>query len=64
MLFSACDKLIYDPIPSDAKRLVGKKGSFFRIRIGKYRVIYTILYELNFVAIAKIDKRNRVYKKS
>ena len=37
--------------------------SFYRIRVGDYRVIYSIEDEIVTIAIVKIDHRSKVYKK-
>ena len=52
--------LTNDPVPHDAKPIVGKHG-VFRIRIGDYRALYRINYRKNEVVIFKLDKRSRVY---
>ena len=56
--------LIVHPVPSDSKFLTRDQGErVFRIRIGDYRVIYSLKDDLKVVLIAKIDKRSRVYKR-
>ncbi|MEK6910607.1 MAG: type II toxin-antitoxin system RelE/ParE family toxin [Nanoarchaeota archaeon] len=50
-----------NPVPQDAKRLMGYNLPVFRIRIGKYRAIYRINYQENRIIIVKIDKRDKVY---
>jgi mRNA interferase RelE/StbE len=50
-----------NPIPHDAKRVVGYDLPTFRIRIGKHRALYRINHENKFVIIVKIDKREKVY---
>jgi mRNA interferase RelE/StbE len=50
-----------NPIPTDAKRLQGYASPTFRIRIGKYRVLYEIRESEILIIIVKIDKRERVY---
>ena len=49
-----------NPVPHDAKTIVGKHG-VFRIRIGDYRVLYRINYETGKIIVVTIDKRSRVY---
>ena len=49
-----------NPVPSNAKAIVGKHG-VFRIRIGDYRALYRINHEENKIIIVKIDKRPKVY---
>ena len=54
--------LTRDPFPSDTKRVVGRKEKVFRLRIGKYRILYVVYIELNTVVVVNIDKRSRAYK--
>jgi len=69
-----CDKDIYDrimnkikelgkdPFPSNVKRVVGRKEKIFRIRVGKYRILYVVFHQDNKVLISDIDKRSKVYR--
>ena len=50
-----------NPVPHDAKRVLGYEYPTFRIRIGKYRALYRINYEEKRIIIVKIDKREKVY---
>ena len=50
-----------NPTPSDSKAMKGYNKPVFRIRIGKYRIIYEINYNKKILLISKIDKRERVY---
>ncbi|MFH1591790.1 MAG: type II toxin-antitoxin system RelE/ParE family toxin [Candidatus Woesearchaeota archaeon] len=50
-----------NPVPSEAKRLKSYERPTFRIRVGKYRVLYEIRQIENWIVIVKIDKRERVY---
>ncbi len=54
-------KLREDPFPSEVKRVVGKKDKIFRVRIGDYRIQYSVFYEKNLIFISDIDKRGRAY---
>jgi len=55
------DSLLADnPVPSDAKRIVGEHG-VFRVRVGDYRAVYRINYEEKKVIIFRLDKRSRIY---
>lgn len=54
--------LAEDPFPSEAKKVVGRKEKVFRLRVGKYRILYVVYLELGTVVIADIDKRSRVYR--
>ncbi len=46
-----------NPVPQNAIRL--KDSEYFRIRIGKYRVLYE--KDNKTIGIIKIDKRSRIY---
>ena len=53
------EKLKQDQIIPDSKKI--KNQNLFRIRIGKYRVLYEIDYKNLLVGIIRIDKRSKVY---
>ena len=55
------ETLINNPVPHNAKSIVGKHG-VFRIRIGDYRALYRINYQENKIIVVKIDKRSKVYE--
>jgi len=55
--------LMVDPIPArlfDVKKLAGTENTF-RIRIGKIRIVYTILWKDKVILISRISFRGRVY---
>ena len=68
-----CDKTLFErikrklnelkdnPVPHDAKRIIGYELPTFRIRIGKYRALYRINHQENQIIVVKIDHRERVY---
>jgi mRNA interferase RelE/StbE len=53
------DKLSENPFIQDTKRIEGTP--YFRVRIGKQRIMYEVDKGNNFLGIVKIDKRERVY---
>lgn len=55
------EKLSIEPFPSDVKRIVNRKEKISRLRVGDYRIQYTVHYEGNLVFISDIDKRPRAY---
>ena len=55
------EKLAEDPFPSDVKRVVNLKEKVFRIRVGDYRIQYSVFFDKNLVFISDIDKRERAY---
>ena len=61
-IIEAIKKLTKDPIPHNSKRIIGENEKVFRIRVGKFRVLYRVDYENYRVVVINIDYRNRVYK--
>ena len=57
-LYKAIYKL---PDGNDIKKLSGH--SLYRLRVGDYRIIYTIDKEIRLIDIENIDSRGRVYKR-
>ncbi len=68
-----CENILFDrlknklellrtnPVPQDAKRVVGYSEPTFRVRVGKYRILYRINYTSNLIVVVKIDNRENVY---
>ena len=59
-IIEAIDLLAFQPRPEGVKKL--KKDLGFRIRIGEYRVIYTIQDVIKIVEIIRIGHRKDVYR--
>jgi mRNA interferase RelE/StbE len=57
----AVNDLANNPRPSGSIKLTSSKNSY-RIRVGIYRIIYTIEDNILTVEIVKIDNRSSVYK--
>lgn len=55
------ESLRTDPFPWGAERLKGTLQEFQRIRIGDYRVLYSVDHSAKTILIVKIDDRKRVY---
>ena len=49
-----------DPVPVQAKRLKGRTE--FRMRVGDYRVLYTVEHENRIVTISAVGHRRDVYR--
>lgn len=60
-IINLIDELSDNPIPINSRKLVGSERTY-RVRVGEYRVIYTIDHELNNIEIQKIAHRKEVYK--
>jgi len=55
--------LMIDPVPAklfDVKKLVGIKNAY-RIRVGKLRIVYLILWKDKVILISRIGFRGKVY---
>jgi mRNA interferase RelE/StbE len=58
---TAIDGLAADPRPNGAKPLVGY-AHFWRIRVGDYRIVYTIQDKRVTVLVVHIAHRREVYR--
>jgi len=54
-------ELASDPRPSGCKKLIGHKN-LWRIRVGQYRVIYSIGDEVRLVRVDRVSHRKDVYR--
>jgi mRNA interferase RelE/StbE len=60
-VFPKIESLIKNPRPTGAKKIQGEKD-MWRIRVGDYRILYTISDKKKIVDIAAIMHRSDVYK--
>jgi mRNA interferase RelE/StbE len=58
----AIDALKENPRPSGSKKLEGQQESLWRIRIGDYRVIYSVEDVIKIVEIRKVGHRKEIYE--
>ena len=58
---NAIDSLSENPRPHSCKKLKGSVNDY-RIRIGNYRVVYTIIDTILIVTVIKIAHRKDVYR--
>ena len=61
-IIESIERLAEDPIPPDSKRIIGIMEKVFRIRVGKFRVLYRVNYKNFCVVVIDINTRGRVYK--
>jgi len=54
-------ELAIDPFPKGVERVSGREEKTYRVRVGDYRILYSVFYEKNEIAITNIDKRSRAY---
>jgi mRNA interferase RelE/StbE len=57
----AIDGLARDPRPAGCRKLIGSNDAF-RIRIGDYRVIYTVDDAVFVIAIESVRHRREAYR--
>lgn len=57
----AIDGLSNNPRPSGCKKLKGESEYMWRIRVGNYRVIYTIDDQVKIIDVRKIGHRKDIY---
>ncbi len=60
-IMAKIDELKIEPFPQGCKMIEGRKEKTFRVRVGKYRILYCVFQELNKILISNIDKRPHVY---
>ena len=58
---AAIDSLAENPRPAGVKRLAGSQD-FYRIRVGQYRVVYSIEDDRLVVRVVKLGHRRDVYR--
>ncbi len=60
-IIESIEKLAEDPIPHVSKRIMGHKEKLFRIRAGKFQILYRVDYTNRFIVVIKVDSRDNVY---
>jgi mRNA interferase RelE/StbE len=60
-ILASVDALASDPYPHGAIKLTGSDSSY-RIRIGNYRIVYTIDENLLRIEIVRVRHRREVYR--
>ena len=56
------DSLANDPHPPGAKRLSSAEEPIYRVRVGDYRIIYSIEDALLIVLILRVSHRRDIYR--
>ena len=51
-----------NPRPRDAAKLEGRQGQGWRVRVGDYRILYTIYDEARIVSVYRISHRGSAYR--
>ena len=47
--------------PHSGKKLIGNLSPFYRLRVGDYRIIYTVLEDIVTIELIKIKHRKDIY---
>jgi len=58
----AIDGFETNPRPKGCKKLKGEKEYLWRIRVGDYRIIYSIEESIKVIEIRKVSHRKNVYE--
>jgi len=58
------DALAQDPRPPGSAGLAGKPAGRRKLRVGAYRVVYTVEDEALVVLVVAVGHRSRVYKQA
>jgi len=61
-IFNRIDRLAENPRPRRAYKLAGKWSGHYRIRIGNYRIVYTVQDDILLIIVVKIAPRRDVYR--
>jgi mRNA interferase RelE/StbE len=59
---SAILKLSNDPRPHGCTKLKGDKRDYYRIRVGNYRVIYSVEDDILLILVVTVGHRKEIYK--
>jgi mRNA interferase RelE/StbE len=60
-ILNEIEKLSLNPYPNNHKKLLGTEYTF-RIRIGNYRVVYSVIDKELLVEVIRVRHRREVYK--
>ncbi|MEM9216250.1 MAG: type II toxin-antitoxin system RelE/ParE family toxin [Cyanobacteria bacterium P01_F01_bin.150] len=55
--------LAQNPRPDGCKKLKGKNKIYFRVRVGNYRIIYTVDDGVLLIVVVAVGHRKEIYKK-
>jgi mRNA interferase RelE/StbE len=61
-IFRAVMALEVNPRPPGAKKLSGEKSELWRVRVGDYRILYSIEEARLVVLVVKVGHRREVYR--
>lgn len=59
---SAIQDLSTNPRPDGCTKLKGDKRDYYRIRVGNYRVVYSINDDILLIVVVRVGHRREIYK--
>jgi mRNA interferase RelE/StbE len=59
---SAILELSNNPRPDGCTKLKGDRRDYYRIRVGNYRIVYSIEDEMLLVLVVRVGHRQEIYK--
>ncbi len=60
-IVSAVTALATDATPPGVRKLVGSECSY-RVRVGDYRVVYSVFHDLLVIEVVRVGHRREVYR--
>jgi mRNA interferase RelE/StbE len=60
-LILASQALSHNPFPAELRRVVGP-DNIFRVRVGDYRILYTVEHQKMIVLVLTIGHRRDIYR--
>jgi mRNA interferase RelE/StbE len=60
---TAISDLAHTPRPPGCKQLKGKNREYLRIRVGDYRIIYTVEDSVLLIVVIFVGHRREIYRK-
>ncbi len=60
-IVKAVEQLAQDPYPAGVKKLIGSERTY-RLRVGMYRVVYTIEADVLVITVIRVGHRKDVYR--
>ena len=60
-ILSEIEKLSQEPYPANHKKLLGTEH-IYRIRVGNYRIIYSVINDELVIEVIRVRHRKEVYK--
>ncbi len=61
-VFAAVQALATNPRPPGCKKLSGTRATFWRVRVGDWRVVYTIEDVRLYVLVVRAGERKEIYR--